>query len=80
MQQIEGKFETLNEEFTALEKRYEGVVEENEKLRMQLTDKIAEVVELYKGGSDRLGGDYGVILMQQINEKQRILAEENSKL
>lgn len=50
-------------------------MEENEKLRIQLTDKIAEVIELYKGGSDRLGGDYGVILMQQINEKQKILVE-----
>lgn len=49
-------------------------------MRTQFTDKIAEVVDLYKGGSDRLGGgDYGQILMQQINEKQRILVEENVK-
>ena len=40
----------------------------------QLTDKIAEVIELYKGGSEKLGGDFSQMVLQQVSEKQRLLA------
>ena len=54
---------------------------ENEKLRAQLTDRTAELVEVYKnGGSGKLGVDFGQLIMQQTHEKHKFLGEENSRL
>jgi chromosome segregation ATPase len=64
-----------------LEKKYELVVEENDRLRSQVTDKIAEAVELYRGiGSEKLGADFSQIVLHQLNEKLRLLVDENTRL
>ena len=81
IQEFENGFETINEEFIYLEKKYEEAMAENEKLRAQLTDRTAELVEVYKsGGSDKLGVDFGQLILQQTNEKHKFLTEENSRL
>ena len=54
---------------------------ENEKLRAQLTDRTAELVEVYRnGGSEKLGVDFGQLIMQQTHEKHKFLVEENGRL
>lgn len=64
-----------------MEKKYEEVTSENERLRAQLTDKIVELIDVYKkDSSEKLGSDFGQIILQQINEKQKFLANENSRL
>lgn len=64
-----------------MEKKYEEVISENERLRAQLTDKIVELIDVYKkDSSEKLGSDFGQIILQQINEKQKFLANENSRL
>lgn len=64
-----------------LEKKFEEVTSENEGLKLQLTDKIRENIELYKtGSSSKLSSDFGQLVMQQVTEKQKILLEENSRL
>lgn len=32
------------------------------------------------GGSEKLGGDFAQMMMQQVKEKQRLLADQNSQL
>ena len=81
IQEFENGFETINEEFIYLEKKYEEAMGENEKLRAQLTDRTAELVEVYKsGGSQKLGADFSQLILQQISEKQKYLTEENARL
>lgn len=64
-----------------LEKKFEEVTNENESLKLQLTDKIKENIELYKSGSStKLSSDFGQLIMQQVTEKHKILIEENSRL
>lgn len=64
-----------------MEKKYEEATSENERLRAQLTDKIVELIDVYKkDSSEKLGADFGQIILQQINEKQKFLANENSRL
>lgn len=68
IQEFENGFETINEEFINLEKKYKQVTDENEHLRSKLTDKITELIEVYKnGGSEKLGADFSQIILQQIN-------------
>lgn len=57
-----------------LEKKFEEVTGENESLKLQLTDKIKENIELYKtGASSKLSSDFGQLVIQQVGEKQKIL-------
>lgn len=51
-----------------MEKRYEEVTLENERLRAQQMDKIIELIDVYKkDSSDKLGADFSQIILQQIN-------------
>ncbi len=44
-------------------------------------DKITELIDVYKkDSSEKLGADFGQIILQQINEKQKFLSAENSRL
>lgn len=66
-----------------LEKKFEEITTENESLKMQLTDKIKENIELYKnsGTSAKLGtSDFHQLMLQQLTDKQKLLVEENSRL
>lgn len=54
---------------------------DNDRLRAQLTEKISEIIEIYRTcSSEKLGGDFSQMILQQINEKQRVLVEENGRL
>lgn len=81
IQEFETGFETFNEEFIILERKYEEVTAENERVRTRLTEKTIELIEVYKkDSSEKLGADFSQIILQQINEKQKWLASENSRL
>lgn len=48
---------------------------------MKLTDIIKELLEVYRnGGSEKIHSDFGQIILGQINEKQKCLVEENTRL
>lgn len=41
---------------------------------MKLTDKIRELAEVYRnGGNEKMHSDFGQIILDQINEKQKAL-------
>lgn len=81
IQEFENGFETINEEFINLEKKYEEVANENERIRAELTDRTKELIEVYRtGSSDKLGADFSQLILQQINDRQKFLVEENARL
>jgi flagellar biosynthesis chaperone FliJ len=81
IQEFEHGFETVHEEFFTLEKKYDEICRENEELRAKLTDKIKELVEVYqRGNNQQMHSDFGNIILEQINEKQRVLVDQNAIL
>ena len=64
-----------------MEKKYEEVTVDNDRLRAQLTEKISEIIEIYRtSSSEKLGGDFSQMMLQQTNQKQRVLVDENARL
>jgi chromosome segregation ATPase len=57
------------------------VANENERIRGELTDRTKELIEVYRtGSSEKLGADFSQLILQQINDRQKFLVEENSRL
>lgn len=71
----------MHEEFFTLEKKFEEACRENEKINVKLTAANKELMDLYKnGGSDSMHSDFGQLILDQVNERQKVLVEENSRL
>lgn len=54
---------------------------DNEKLKVLLNERNAELIEVYTNGSNnRIHADFGQMILTQVNEKQKLLVEENSSI
>ena len=68
IQEFEHGFETLNEEFIALEKKFEEVCLENDRTRLRLNERNKELLEAYRtGANEQIQSDFGQMVLTQLN-------------
>jgi len=79
---LENALSKATEDILELEKKADTIVEDNNVLRLQLEKKSQTILEIYRGGrgEETLGASFYNLEKEDMNERMRLLNEENSTL